>query len=293
MPNAHPRPHAFTLVELLVTISVIGVLAGLILPLVGSLREQALRRSCGGMLRQWGVALLGYSADNRGMVPGTYLRNLPPIPPDTRNYCKPHLMWATQAKAQAEGAEGQFTFETMLDYLDATKARSGGPSSNRYNVSCPAIKERWRWSGSANYFDLGYPYFGQSQTWNPTPEGTGNNVLGANLLTRRTLEANRLVMLDKVASLSFQDTGLRWLNHGKDRADQNSPYFDGGVPQSLLSGVNALFGDGRVGWYNAPDFNLPPDGTNPNNVRNSGPYESGSFYTGGAEWFFFPISSRW
>ena len=143
------------------------------------------------------------------------------------------------------------------------------------------------------FFDLGYPYFGQSQSWSPVSEGTGSATLGLNNLTRSLLEPNRLVMLDKVASLSWNDEGLRWLNHGRDFSDASSAYIDGNVPQSMLTGANALFGDGRVTWFNKSDFNLPPDGTPPNTALNTGTYASGTYFNNGAEWIFFPVSSRW
>ena len=63
------RSAGFSLVELLVVVSVIGVLVGLLLPAVQSARD-ASRRSVGASnLRQLGIALLGYvSANNEKFV---------------------------------------------------------------------------------------------------------------------------------------------------------------------------------------------------------------------------------
>ncbi len=53
----------FTLIELLVVIAVIGIMAGLLLPVLGTARGRALSVSCTGNLKQLAVAGLNYSAD--------------------------------------------------------------------------------------------------------------------------------------------------------------------------------------------------------------------------------------
>lgn len=63
------RRIAFTLVELLVVITIIGILIALLLPAVQSAREAARRMQCKNHVRQWGMAALSHE-QAQGYFPG-------------------------------------------------------------------------------------------------------------------------------------------------------------------------------------------------------------------------------
>jgi prepilin-type processing-associated H-X9-DG protein len=67
---SHSRTHsAFTLVELLVIISIIGILAALLLPVLGRARESGRATACLSNLRQLGLALQLYVQDHNNRLP--------------------------------------------------------------------------------------------------------------------------------------------------------------------------------------------------------------------------------
>ncbi len=57
---------AFTLIELLTVIAIIGILAAILIPVIGSVRRSSQNAGCVSNLRQWSQAIMLYANDNKG-----------------------------------------------------------------------------------------------------------------------------------------------------------------------------------------------------------------------------------
>ncbi|MDR1279424.1 MAG: prepilin-type N-terminal cleavage/methylation domain-containing protein [Opitutaceae bacterium] len=100
---------AFTLIELLTVIAIIGILAAIIIPTVGKVRESAKNARCVSNLRQCGSALMIFATENKNRIP--------------------------VASAQNEGEAGMWT-RILTDWKSATDA---GTRSYDGIFFCPSL----------------------------------------------------------------------------------------------------------------------------------------------------------
>lgn len=111
--HRHSPRSAFTLLEMLVVVAIVGVLAALILPAVNKGLVRANVAKSVGNLRQIGAAVGTYAGDNNGLIPGSR----------TNATVDPELS-VNNSNAWASGGAGWWQMD-LAPYLGATVTNPG------------------------------------------------------------------------------------------------------------------------------------------------------------------------
>ena len=195
------RRNSFTLIELLIVISIIVILAGLLLPALGKARSKALRTACTGNLRQVGLSLLNYANDwndyfpNPGATandPCDWRRGNSGEPMSGLYYFVKTYLHYSIAYSMKEAREGLLKCPAFHMPDGASEHEKGnrtcymllagiGSTSNwdRWNVTNPLKRNRPQWNSFSKKFDV-VPLAGDQYILNTGgphfvnhPEGSG------------------------------------------------------------------------------------------------------------------------
>jgi len=83
--------HAFSMIDILVSLAIIGVLIAILLPAISNVRESARKVVCGSNLRQLGMGVSIYAQDHNDRLPGSVFLPLPPRS-NASSYSSPERM---------------------------------------------------------------------------------------------------------------------------------------------------------------------------------------------------------
>lgn len=206
------KPNGFTLIELLTVIAIIGILAAILIPVVGRTREHARRAGCSSNVRQIGLALYLNAQENDGFLPV-----MDPSPP--------------------------WTWDVSRDVLDAL-TDNGNDRDIFYCPSGTANDADIYWDYPSHYRVTGYvlmipgagrvnpmwintrldpdPYIYQGETIHPTA-------------SQRELAADATISVGR----NFSE-----IPGGGPSVVDRTNHLD----ESLPSGANIVFLDGHVEW---------------------------------------------
>ena len=219
------RPSAFTLVELLTTVTILALLAGLGVAGFRKAVESSQTGRCAANLRTMAQAVLNYSADEGGKIPPAMVMT---DPAETGGVG--HRLWIDYLQPYIPLLQGH---EKQHAYFCPTARRPG-----EWNNTCPDYGCNLRWSEEedAGAFAL--------QSWNPEPHP-------AEMRVARIQNPSQLIMFtDSYASNSIYQTGrwgmdLRVITNG---ATVSSLLASGIAPRHQVRGKNGL------GRFNAAFF---------------------------------------
>ncbi len=250
--TVYPYRSGFTLVELLVAITIIVILLALLAPAMESAFEMSRRAKCGAQLHAWALGMSQYYMDNRQRFMGMNTYGVAPNP----------NAFVTPSGVQT--SPGQLPYGTL--HIDRMGAYLGGQITrdnyHRGLLYCPSDNPAWaaamtdpnqgdEWN-SQGAFHMGYAYFANVGEWEASADPSKKAM---DEVMDRIPSSSRVFMMDDFFTHTPDSLGWK-INHGT----LGTRGWAAGVSRTLdpreLEGLNQAFGDGSVYWKDSDKLDL-------------------------------------
>lgn len=222
------KTEGFTLVELLVVISIIALLIAILLPLLQANRERARRIACASGLRQIGLGLIVYASNYNDRIPKSFFDPEEPLSFPAYSY---QVYWVNlNATSESEKiTDGPWNLAHLFEDKIIEDPKIFYCPSAAKGIRFEDYVGKFKWPfprdttspNSSERIRVGYNYY---------PQGELRETLKSNRYTYKSV--NNLTLLNGRSTISMDQLGS-W-KRGMHRQMGKS------------SGINILYGDERV-----------------------------------------------
>ena len=223
----------FTLVELLVVISIIALLISLLLPALARARDIAERTSCASLMRQIGIGTTAYRLDNKDWVP------------QLNNYGHGGVQWGLTVPSVYKPAMEEYWPATVR--ICPTLRFPAATNNFHWMYSSPLLGNEyasWGWMADRTTSDFAYTRLvpGRARYNN----GTSIITFGPPF---STVSFDAIKSFPIFADLLGATLGYRTTPHGGSSID---PFTNGSVTNVDSQGGNSLWEDMHIEWHDWP-----------------------------------------